>query len=241
MPAMIDSSGYSRSAVFLALGRLKALGYIIETDPGVGRGRATEYTIPGIADDQWRPTLNIQEVDLLREGKGPDSEAKRSRSEAEKVQISDSALSTTTVSNVSTQRVDPEPQPALDLEPVPTEPTLTLVADPPKSRYPEAFERWWRTYPRSESKAAAFKAWLAAVKILGTDELQARTEAWVTAYRAAGRADRFMFAPTRWLKDGCYDDPLPEPERPARPDAARSKPERNRQVLAAALDRMVGP
>lgn len=143
MAAMIDASGYARSTVIEALGRLELGGYVEITEQGGGRGNATVYKIPGVSDASWRPGERVQIPDGADDGKGPDQPAKGSSSAAETVQISPDAPLTATSSNGS-NNPRPAPGSAAELE--------------------EAFECFYAVYPRKVGKGDARKAWPVAVK-----------------------------------------------------------------------------
>ena len=70
-----------------------------------------------------------------------------------------------------------------------------------RQTYPEAFERWWRTYPRRKnaSKKAAHTQWRKAVKEIDTQRLLELTAAYA---RNPGASDeRYIPHPQKWLKD----------------------------------------
>lgn len=99
-----------------------------------------------------------------------------------------------------------------------TEPT-PKPAKPKKpalGEYTEAFEAFWKIYPSSRGKAAAFKAWGKAKKRGATEE-QLKTAA--AAYRGyvarLGRAEEHIKHASSWLNQ---DDWLDEP------DSYRTKP-----------------
>lgn len=79
--------------------------------------------------------------------------------------------------------------------------------------YPQAFEQFWKAYPRRVEKKGAFAKWEVAVKQL-TAELGDKDEAKrrlidTAASYAKGCSKlepRFIKHPTTWLNNGCWDD-----------------------------------
>lgn len=79
--------------------------------------------------------------------------------------------------------------------------------------YPQAFEQFWKAYPRRVEKKGAFAKWQVAVKQL-TAEHGSKAEAErrlidTAASYAKGCSKlepRFIKHPTTWLSNGCWDD-----------------------------------
>ena len=72
---------------------------------------------------------------------------------------------------------------------------------PKRQPYPDAFEQWWRTYPRRKnaSKKAAHTQWAKAVKEIDHQRLLDLT---ATYARNPGVSDeRYIPHPQKWLKD----------------------------------------
>lgn len=70
-----------------------------------------------------------------------------------------------------------------------------------RNTYPDAFEQWWRTYPRRKnaSKKAAHTQWAKAVKEINHQRL---LELTATYARNPGVSDeRYIPHPQKWLKD----------------------------------------
>ncbi len=71
-------------------------------------------------------------------------------------------------------------------------------------KYSEAFEEWWKVYPRKIGKAKAFTAWKAAVGARPAGELLEITERY--AKSPAGNAGQFTPHPATWLSQARYED-----------------------------------
>jgi hypothetical protein len=108
-------------------------------------------------------------------------------------------------------------------------------AEPAKSDYPEAFERWWKIYPRHVGKGEAFTAWKRAKAKVGAERLLEAIEVSAAAWRRHGYETQFIPHASKWLNGGRYDDPPPEPR-----SQPNSRTATNRARLSASLDRMRG-
>lgn len=74
--------------------------------------------------------------------------------------------------------------------------------------YPEAFELFWKTYPRRVGKRAAFKAWEKARKRAGEEDILFGAEALARDPNLP--EERFIPHPTTWLnRDGWEDAQMP--------------------------------
>jgi len=75
----------------------------------------------------------------------------------------------------------------------------------PKGEYPEAFQRWWRTYPRRDgSKAKAFESWRKAVKDqVADDRLLDITERF--ARQCANKDKKFVPHAATWLNQARWE------------------------------------
>jgi hypothetical protein len=98
---------------------------------------------------------------------------------------------------------------------------------PPRGgTYPEAFERFWKAYPRGRKtgKGNAAKAWAKATKIAPAEKI---IEAAIDyAQSDAGRGE-FVKMPTSWLNGRCWED-----DRQAWTDLApETKPKRDYETL----------
>ena len=86
----------------------------------------------------------------------------------------------------------------------------------PLGEYTEAFEDFWKIYPSSRGKAAAFKAWGKAKKRGATEEqLKTAAAAYAGYVARLGRAEEHIKHASSWLNQ---DDWLDEP------DSYRTKP-----------------
>lgn len=86
----------------------------------------------------------------------------------------------------------------------------------PLGEYTEAFEDFWKIYPSSRGKAAAFKAWGKAKKRGATEEqLKTAAAAYAGYVTRLGRAEEHIKHASSWLNQ---DDWLDEP------DSYRTKP-----------------
>lgn len=94
LAAMIEGSLYSRSRVLAVIAELLADGWCEIEEEGGGRGRATVYRIPWVADGGPR---NGPVAGPPTEGNRPEPEPKRSNPERETVQSSGSLPLSTTV------------------------------------------------------------------------------------------------------------------------------------------------
>lgn len=78
----------------------------------------------------------------------------------------------------------------------------------PSAAPPDTFEAWWAQYPRKEGKGQAVKAYRAALKVIGADELATLTVRWF-----ADRPDlerRFTPLPASWLSAQRWADERPQ-------------------------------
>lgn len=81
--------------------------------------------------------------------------------------------------------------------------TKTPVKAKKRNDYPDDFEEFWRTYPRTKEKPPAFKAWKKALKSGATaDEIIAGAGRYAR-YRA-GEPERFTKYPATWLNQGLW-------------------------------------
>jgi hypothetical protein len=108
-----------------------------------------------------------------------------------------------------------------DLQPdEPTLPGMPATASKAKSKpghdeAGQAFEQWWRVYPRKTGKIAARKQWDTVLRKGLTD-----VETLILGakrYAAAVEGSQFVKYPKTWLSDGCWDDEVVPPSdiRPA--------------------------
>lgn len=91
--------------------------------------------------------------------------------------------------------------------PVSQELTVAAPAVPVKAKkrndYPDDFEEFWRTYPRTKEKPPAFKAWKKALKSGATADEIIAGAARYAKYRA-GEPERFTKYPATWLNQGLW-------------------------------------
>lgn len=82
-PAIEAGALFSRSHAKGTVRELVMEGWLAIEEPGGGRGRATVYAIPGVADPSWtyRGRVTVQGSDPSGGGNGPISEAETVRSE----------------------------------------------------------------------------------------------------------------------------------------------------------------
>jgi hypothetical protein len=77
----------------------------------------------------------------------------------------------------------------------------------PKALYSEAFEEWWKHYPRKESKGDALKAWETARKartMPALAELIIAADAY--ACKVKGDDPKFVKLPAGWIRDRKWED-----------------------------------
>jgi Helix-turn-helix domain len=77
----------------------------------------------------------------------------------------------------------------------------------------EGFRKWYAAYPRHESPAAAFKAYLRVLKQRRAteDELLAGAKCYQAWCERIGREAQFIKCPATWLNGDCWHDQLGEP------------------------------
>lgn len=100
---------------------------------------------------------------------------------------------------------------------------------------PEAFARFWRIYPRKQSKGAAEKAWNAAIRAnVDPKRILEGLEFYVLERR--GQDPKYTKHPSTWLNGKCWDDqPDPTYSPPAigaPSEAAAVQPLPYREVMA---------
>jgi DNA-binding transcriptional ArsR family regulator len=89
--------------------------------------------------------------------------------------------------------------------------------------------RWYPLYPRQTGKLAASRKHADAVKAVGEDVLNERTQRWADYWEAAGTEQQFIPYPATFLHQGQYED---DPPRIARTDP-RSDRQKKRDAFWA--------
>jgi hypothetical protein len=132
--AMIEGSLYSRSRVLAVLRELIVEGWVEIEEEGRGRGHATVYRIPGVADGGPRkgPVAGP-----IPDEKGPETDAERSNLDPEKVQSSAIAPLSSTV---TTKTLNTSP-PGDDVTRL-CEQLAEKVANQQDGRRPPITDRW---------------------------------------------------------------------------------------------------
>ena len=73
----------------------------------------------------------------------------------------------------------------------------------------EAFETFWKTYPRPEAKAPAKKKWLTLTQNgVSPETLQAGAEAYARKMKDEKREKKFILLPTTWLNQLRWEDEI---------------------------------
>lgn len=96
-----------------------------------------------------------------------------------------------------------------------------------RSRYSTRFEEWYQHWPRKVGKREAARAFDAALKRVGFDELVDATKRHAEAWRQAGTETRFIPHPATWLRRDGWDDELDAPKN-AREGASRGSSDGSR-------------
>uniref|UniRef100_A0AAU1ZZ99 DNA-binding protein n=1 Tax=Streptomyces sp. NBC_00093 TaxID=2975649 RepID=A0AAU1ZZ99_9ACTN len=128
--------------------------------------------------------------------------------------------STTTTTSPAAAAETDSPGGTLFDEPTPAAAAATApkqrgaASRPEEPQLPEAFEAFWKTYPRRTEKRDAVRAWNKALRIGIPPERIVRA-AGLYAEARHGEPSRFTKHPATWLNKGCYDDE-PELVRPER-------------------------
>lgn len=211
---LMEATCLSERSVRGALRELEALGWL-RTSAGGGRNRTSTYHLAvdrnGAADAETR-----QQAPRIRPAEKGQRVPEKGHVLPERGQVVQE----------KGQQVPPNPH-------NPHEPPRTLTLIAPVVREPDAFEAWWRHYPRKVGKDAARTAYAAARKRGATDaELAAALQrqrwpsdpqfipharTWLTQGRwqddptaaappASAPAERDNFA---WLRDDPGPQPLP--------------------------------
>lgn len=217
--AMVDGSGYRRSAVLAAVARLKRLGYIEEVEPGGGRARAAVYRIPGVTDPAWRPET-VQHVDGFADRNRPASDEKPSSQRAETVQIASAAPITATDSNGldNARAIDGGGQVDVD-EAV------------------RQFEHFWTAYPKRDGKRLGKAKSLERWRRLSIDDRRAARRGALNLASAVEAGGRFGIKdPERFLRDRCWED-WQEPAELDRPAVRPVEPRGFDAIREAARER----
>ena len=98
--------------------------------------------------------------------------------------------------------------------------------------YPDAFELWWKAYPRKDDKRKALTSWKTATRSVPNETLIAAAE----SYRDdPNRDDAYTKLPTTWLSGHCWENG-PLPPRPGggnRPQAGDTHRAMQRSYIAA--------
>ena len=70
----------------------------------------------------------------------------------------------------------------------------------------EAFEAWWKVYPRRVSKGSARKAYLTALSKTSHERLLQAAQSFAKAKEAEGTEERYIPHPTTWLNGERWED-----------------------------------
>ena len=86
--------------------------------------------------------------------------------------------------------------------------TTTPASEPKKAanKYPADFEEWYALYPRKKAKGDALKAFKAARKLVGQQELVEKTAKYARYIEQSGTEPRFVPYPATWLRAAQWDD-----------------------------------
>ena len=84
----------------------------------------------------------------------------------------------------------------------------------PANNYPPEFEQWYKIYPRKKAKGDALKAFKAARKNVGQDELVEKTAKFARYVEQAQMEARFVPYPATWLRAAQWEDELEAPQTP---------------------------
>lgn len=84
----------------------------------------------------------------------------------------------------------------------------------PANNYPPEFEQWYKIYPRKKAKGDALKAFKAARKNVGQDELVEKTAKFARYVEQAQMEARFVPYPATWLRAAQWEDELEAPQMP---------------------------
>ena len=76
----------------------------------------------------------------------------------------------------------------------------------PANKYPADFEEWYAQYPRKKAKGDALKAYKAARKLVGQQELVEKTAKYARYVEQSGMEPRFVPYPATWLRAAQWDD-----------------------------------
>src|SRR5699024_2781419 len=86
--------------------------------------------------------------------------------------------------------------------------TTAQPSEPKKAanKYPADFEAWYKIYPRKKAKGDALKAYKAARKLVGQQELVEKTAKYARYVEQSGTEPRFVPYPATWLRAAQWDD-----------------------------------
>lgn len=85
-------------------------------------------------------------------------------------------------------------------------PAQPSPAKKPANKYPADFEEWYAQYPRKKAKGDALKAYKAARKLVGQQELVEKTAKYARYVEQSGMEPRFVPYPATWLRAAQWDD-----------------------------------
>ena len=174
----------------------------MEDDGAYGTSWPAAATIPG--GSTWAPT-DVEDTSMV-------SDAPVSRESvqerAERIVRDHPGDDTIDDEIIDVEIVEDEtPSDTLIDIPVSQELTVAAPAVPVKAKkrndYPDDFEEFWRTYPRTKEKPPAFKAWKKALKSGATADEIIAGAARYAKYRA-GEPERFTKYPATWLNKGLW-------------------------------------
>jgi len=226
LAAIIEGSLYSRTQVFKILDRLQEAGWIVITEPGGGRGKATTYDIPGVID---APLGYVENSPVS----GPFTQQTVHSTQTNGALVtrngplpppptSPSATPTVTTVNPYKEHVSRD---ARAPDPAPLE--LTLEGSDDAASFAAFWDAWPRRNGRKLSKGQAHQKWRGLTRAERTAALTgARHYADASERGKAGAMDAF-----RWLEKKLWPDwqtPLPPDSPPVRP----TPPPAGRQQIA---------
>ena len=89
-----------------------------------------------------------------------------------------------------------------------TETETDIRASQASAREPSRFPDWWAIWGKKKAKGDAEKAYKAALKKIGHDDLMAKTRAYWDHVKASGTDLQYVPYPATWLRAEQWDDDL---------------------------------
>jgi hypothetical protein len=198
--------------------RLEANGHLAIIPGHSGRGNSHHYRMIRRGqqadlfdtDNNVRPTERLRANENVRPAEHSEGE-KRSVCESETFGLHEKNVRPAEQNHLREPLREQNPSSSSAARPAPL---ATKVAE---KAIEQAFEEWWKIYPRKVAKGAARKAYASALKKATAEQLKAGAGRY--AAERAGQDERYTKHPATWLNGECWAD---ERTTVAKPNGAKA-------------------